>query len=431
MSTFVKGLGDTVGIVGMGLSGTAALNLIKQIDPGKKVLTFDAKEGAADWSNLDEMLSKNPIKSLIVSPGVPLNLPSLQRAAKSGVRITSELAIAQSCLSNEKIIAVTGSVGKSTTVALLESALKSLDPNSLAVGNIGKPLAEYTLEVLQGTRPRASWLALELSSYQLENYENLVADVSIITFFTANHLERYKSIQDYYQTKWSLVNKTRGTVFLNKESLDLVRFSKNAGLNAKIKFCSPADPEIKSLNLKDSSLLGAHNQQNLALVGHFILGLGRGSSCLTAIKNFSGLSHRLENLGQKKGVLFVNDSKATALDSVYSAISSLYADLPSGKILYVLIGGKDKNLPWDWLSNLSAFNSLKIIYFGECAQKAKSGTKIEGPVFSKLEDAIDLSLSLVKSGDILLLSPGGTSLDEFKSFEDRGNFFKNKVSQFS
>ncbi len=431
MSHFVKGLVEPIGIIGMGLSGTAAFNLLKLLAPEKSVVTFDSKAGVAEWNDLEKMFAEIPVKTLVVSPGIPLSTPALAAAKRQGVRITSELAIATSCLSSEKIIAVTGSVGKSTTVSLLAAAAQAFDPNNMAVGNIGKPLAEYVVEVLDGERNRATWLSLELSSFQLENYENLSADHSILTFFTANHLERYMDLAEYYETKWTLVSKTRGAVFVNSHSPDLFNFAKTKG-NTKIKICSWDDHELKPFNLSDSQLLGAHNQQNLCLAASLAQEARWPLSSIQAIKKFPGLKHRLENLGVLKGICFVNDSKATALDSVISAVDSLAQTVSSPSSLYLLLGGKDKNLPWSFLSRLKEVSNLKIFYFGESAEKAKIGTCLEGPLFSKLGPALDDIFLKIKPGDTLLLSPGGTSHDEFKNFEERGEFFKQKVlAQFS
>lgn len=431
MSHFVKGLVEPIGIIGMGLSGTAVFNLLKFLAPGKSVVTFDAKPGAAQWHILEQMLSETNLKTLIVSPGVPLSTPALVKANAQGLLITSELAVATACLTTEKIIAVTGSVGKSTTVSLLAAATQAFDSHNLAVGNIGKPLAEYVLEVLNGSRVRASWLSLELSSFQLENYENLSADHSVLTFFTSNHLERYHDLKEYYETKWSLVSKTRGSVFVNSQSPELLDFAKSKQ-HSQVEFCSSDDKNLQNDHLSTSLLLGAHNQQNIGLVASVTHKLGWPQSSIDAIKKFSGLAHRLENLGTLKGISFVNDSKATALDSVLSAVDSLSQTVSNPSTLFLLLGGKDKNLPWNVLSRLKEISNLKIFYFGESAEKAKIGTGLEGPVFPKLGPALDQVFLNVRAGDTLLLSPGGTSHDEFKNFEGRGNFFRKKVlAQFS
>ncbi len=431
MSHFIKGLVEPIGIIGMGLSGVASLNLINKIAPDKKIFTFDSKPGVAQWNDLKQMLSAQTFKTLIVSPGVPLSTPALVKAKKQGVRITSELDIAFSCFTNEKVVAITGAIGKSTATTLLTQALQTFDAHSLAVGNIGKPLAEYIVEVLSGKRQRATWLSLELSSFQLENFENLSADHSIITFLTANHLERYKDLADYYETKWSLVKKTKGFVVINSDSPELLALAKTKK-NSQLIFSSAQDANLKNLDLLKAQLLGAHNQQNLALVATLIQKTGWPSISIDAIKKYSGLRHRLENIGTYKGIRFVNDSKATALDSVVSAVDSLIQDIPLNSSLVLLLGGKDKNLPWSTLSKFKKFDALKIYYFGETAEKSKKGIGVDGPTFKNLGLALDQVFLKLQSGDVLLLSPGGTSHDEFKNFEERGDFFRKKIlTQFS
>jgi UDP-N-acetylmuramoylalanine--D-glutamate ligase len=431
MSHFIRGLGDPIGIIGMGLSGKAVKDLLHFVAPEKKIITYDAKPSEADSSDLKEMLLKNQCKTLVVSPGVPLTTPLLLKERERGTFITSELSVAHSCLTSEKIIAVTGAVGKSTTTALLVEAAKTVDPHSVAVGNIGKPLAEYVLEVVQKKRSKAAWLCLELSSFQLENFDNLSAATSLITYFTANHMERYVDLGEYYETKWTLIEKTKGSVFINSDSEELLSFSKLHS-DPKIVLSSYLNPKLEKYDLRKAQLLGSHNQQNLALVALVIETLNWGPAAIDAIKNFTGLPHRLENVGTFKGIRFVNDSKATALDSVYSAIESLHLEVKATTQFYVLLGGKDKNLPWPWLSQIKDFLNIRPIYFGECAEKAQKSLNIPGPCYSRLESALQSTFPILKSGDILLLSPGGTSYDEFKNFEERGDFFKKQVlSQFS
>lgn len=425
MNTLLHKLGDTVGIIGMGVSGQAAQKLFSFVVPDLKVCTYDSKPGAAQWSDLEALLGQNNLTSLVVSPGVALTTSALAKARQKGLLITSEMALAHSFLSTEKLVAVTGSVGKSTTVSLLEKAAQSFDPASLAVGNIGKPLAEYVLEVLKGQRPPAPWLIIELSSFQLENYENLAVEHSIFTYFTANHLERYSSKEEYYRTKWTLAAKTKGFIFVNRQSEELVDFLPPE--SQKIVFCSPQDPEISSFNLSESLLLGQHNQQNLSLAARFIQQLNWPAGAMEAIKKFPGLPHRLENLGLTKGIRFVNDSKATAMDSVISAVSSLQDSVAKENSLYVLLGGRDKNLPWHELRVLQQFPCIRPLYFGESAEKAAIGLQIPGPRFAKLHLALQDIFSQLQRGDTLLLSPGGTSMDEFRNFEERGEFFRSQI----
>ena len=211
-------------IVGWGLTGQSIYKLLMGIGiPESKILTFDEKDPGARFCQASTLLLQNP-KSLIVSPGVPLSLAWIQDFQNRGGFVTSELSLANSLLTEEKVIAVTGSIGKSTCVSLLQAGLLQFSPDSFVGGNLGFPLADYVLKKTQG-HPLAPWVVLELSSYQLENFNNLRASLSLITYLTPNHLERYANLEKYYETKWSLVSKTQGPVVINQNGGDLLAFA--------------------------------------------------------------------------------------------------------------------------------------------------------------------------------------------------------------
>ena len=345
----------------------------------------------------------------------------------SGKQITSELEIAFSFLKGERVVAITGSLGKSTTVSLLGVGAQSFAPESFYGGNLGVPLADYVRELLSEKRGRAPWVILELSSYQLENFKNLSAENSAITYFTPNHLERYASLDDYYKIKWSLSGKTKRTVILNEMSKDLLDYSLRQKSNSGFRKTSRKDPSLKKYSLSTAKILGAHNQDNLAVATQVALACGWPESSIEAMKNFMGLAHRLENLGERKDIRFINDSKSTTMESVRQAVSSVIDNTKGSLIL--LLGGKDKSLPWEELRSLSSYKNLKCVFFGEYAKKAKEKTKLEGPDFATLKEALKAVKKLAQAHDAVLLSPGGTSLDEFKSFEERGDLFKNEISK--
>ncbi|WP_413289531.1 UDP-N-acetylmuramoyl-L-alanine--D-glutamate ligase [Bdellovibrio sp. HCB337] len=419
-----------IAIVGMAKSGESAERLLLARGFKKEdLLTFDQK-APAQFKDPQALMSQGKPKTLVVSPGVPLKSPWIVEAAKSGVFITSEINLACECLKDEKVIGVTGSLGKSTTVSLLGAGLSAFDKNAFVGGNLGTPFCEYAYGVLTGKRPRAQWVVLELSSYQLENCNQLKLDYSAITFLSANHMERYDSLQDYYKTKWQMIEQTKGPMFLNKNGGDLLHFAQKQSTYSRCIVTSQDDKSLLPHVLSQSALLGSHNQDNIALAAQIALHCHWPISTLQAMKSFQGLEHRLENLGQFNGIRYINDSKATAMDSVLTAVTVAHEYLtPEGK-LHVLLGGRDKNLPWDELWALKDLSRTEFVFFGECRKIAQEKSDLPGPQFEKLEDALTHIMNIAKSGDIVLLSPGGTSLDAFKGFEDRGNFFKEKVQNF-
>lgn len=424
-----------VAIVGMGKSGESAARLlefsgIKKTD----ILTFDQK-APASASNIrfrdpDLLMSEGKPKTLVVSPGVPLSSPWIVAAKNAGVQITSEINLACAYLQNEKILGVTGSLGKSTTVSLLGAALKAFDENGFVGGNLGIPFCDYAYDVASGKRPRALWIVLELSSYQLENCADLKLEHSAITFLSPNHMERYASLEDYYETKWKIVAMTKGSVFLNLHGGDLIHFAEAHPEFSKCLVCSKDQMSLKPHALSHSKLLGLHNQDNIALAAQMALHCHWPISSLQAMKAFSGLEHRLENLGLFDGIQFINDSKATAIDSVSIAIQMAHSYLPQRGRLFVLLGGKDKNLPWEDLGSFSGLSSTEYVFFGDCRAIAQQKSGLPGPSFLTLNEALDSLFLRASTGDVVLLSPGGTSFDEFKGFEDRGRFFKEKVRAY-
>lgn len=426
MKDYIKNLQTPIVIVGLGKSGHAALNLLRHFSFSNKDLkTFDARDESADFNTPEILLTFEP-KTLVVSPGVPLSLPWIKELRKKGCHITSELSLAASTLDSEKVIGVTGSVGKSTTVSILGAGALSFDKNAFIGGNLGIPFCEYALQTLTQKRPRASWIVLELSSYQLENCQNLILENSAITYLTANHLERYNSKDEYYLTKLEIAQITKNVCLLNAAGGDNLEFSKKHASN-KFVAVSKDDTNLKSLNLRDAILIGEHNQDNFAIAASLALVSKWPISSIEAMKAFSGLEHRLENLGYKNDVRFINDSKATALDSVQIAVAAAHATLAATGKLVVLLGGKDKNLPWENLNSLKNFDQIAFIFFGQCGKLAQEKSQLPGPCYPTLKEALEKVHSHLKAHDTLLLSPGGTSLDEFKSFEDRGYFFKKFV----
>jgi UDP-N-acetylmuramoylalanine--D-glutamate ligase len=364
---------------------------------------------------------------------VPLQQPWIQQALQSGVRLTSELELAFAFLTNEHVICITGSVGKSTTTSLLGAGALALDPHSFVGGNLGTPLAEYSCGLIDGSQTRATWILLELSSYQLENFRNLRSEISLLTHLSPNHLERYRDLSHYYETKIQLFKNTTGTAILNRSggqiALLLGQIQKS---NSQIRWLwtDRNDPDFKGRIKEKPALVGTHNLDNLALAFAASKTLGWPTQAELAMLRFPGLPHRLENCGEQQGLLFLNDSKATSIDSVLQAVQSVRNEFPARRIV-LLLGGRNKNLPWKDLSPLRSDPAMRFCFFGEVANEAQTSSKLPGSSYQKFSDCLRALKAQLKAGDIVLLSPGGTSLDEFKNFEERGLAFKNwMLSEF-
>jgi UDP-N-acetylmuramoylalanine--D-glutamate ligase len=428
-----------IGIVGMGASGRAALDLLLSCGVLREnIRTFDQSPHIeSDFCDPNRYLQESGVKSLILSPGVPLKSPWIQYAIDSGIMLFSELDLGLSFLSSEKVVGVTGSIGKSTVVAALGHGLMVDYPSAFIGGNLGTPISSYASLKLRSDKhfEVAPWVLLELSSYQLEHTNFLSCHHSAITFLTPNHLERYNSLDDYYTTKWSLFEKTLGTRFGNKNGGDLISFSSRHPQT--IEWLSRDDLFNRwRISNRSIGLLGEHNQDNLALALALADVMGASKEARSAIISFPGLPHRLENLGTYKSVQFINDSKATTVASVLQAVKSLFGSPEFRQRLVLLLGGRDKNLPWSELQSLNKFPEIQYFVFGEAAPKIRAALfeaqlwKATDLEYRSLKDCLaDLQKNL-KPGDLVLLSPGGVSQDEFNNFEDRGLFFKSSVEKY-
>lgn len=413
-------------VVGLGKSGMAAVQLLKNTGlTAVDVLLFDEKK-EGDLKSWEDIAKITP-GTLVVSPGVPLKGSHIQKLLALGWTITSEISLACQYLTDEKLIGITGSVAKSTVTSLVGAGLLKDDPNAFVGGNLGVPFCEYAVGLQQG-KPKAKYIVLELSSYQLENCKDLKLENSAITYLSANHLERYSSSDEYYMTKCFISQITKNLCVLNSASEDNVKYAPRvSGKTLLTQAKTFSKPEL----LNKVKLLGAHNKDNFCVAYELVKATGLSEKAITAMCEFTGLAHRIEFVAEHKQVAYINDSKATAMDSVLVAVQAAQEKAGSAGLVYSLLGGKDKNLPWEDLQLLAEEKQIQPVFFGACGELAREKMKMtDRPYFAKLNDALDTVFTKTKANDVVLLSPGGTSLDEFKNFEERGNFFKEKVKTF-
>lgn len=418
----------------MGITGEATYQFLLAAGVDKKqLLTFDEKN-PAQYSQYKQLESL-PIGTLVVSPGVPLAKPEVQSLISRAQLLTSEMSLVSSVLDTEICIGLTGSLGKSTTTSALGAALSAVDTNCFVGGNLGLAFANYGKNKILKIKPKAKFVILELSSYHLENSEALRLNTSAITYLSPNHLERYNSLTHYYETKFKIIEKTQDAVVLNSFGGDLKKVPLPILTSEKSILWSYTDLSL----YRNSNLIGQHNQENLSVVhrildslkDHGHLSEAEVKTALIAALEFGGLPHRLENCGLHQGIVFINDSKATALDSVLTAVQASKEQLKSAKsTLHLLLGGKDKNLPWAEIKSFLQQDQLKITLFGESRNVIAKQIGLPESPYVKLESAFKQICTQLQPGDVVLLSPGGTSLDEFKNFEERGDSFKNYIRNF-
>jgi UDP-N-acetylmuramoylalanine--D-glutamate ligase len=412
------------GLVGYGISGRATHRLLKLLGVSDSdIAIYDRDPLVSQFATPEDFLEQFKPQTLVVSPGFPLSTPWLVGASRTRA-VTSELDLAAMQLTSEKLVGVTGSLGKSTTTSLIAAAFEAAGLKAFAGGNLGIPLADYVADVFEKKRLAADWVVLELSSFQLENLSVPRFEYGVFSYFCSNHLERYQSLTHYYETKWKLASLSKKIV-VNEKGGDLRDF-----------VSSKKGPPLLSASVqragfpvsfwKDLQLVGSHNRDNVVTAAEIFKDLGLLEKAQQGLKTFPGLPHRLENLGDINGIHVINDSKATAMASVLSAVESILSDErfqnPSSHI-WVLLGGRDKKLPWEELSGLSRENRLRFVFFGESRELVSAKSGLKGSQHATLRAAVESLKGSVRPGDTVLLSPGGTSLDEFKNFEDRGQKF--------
>ncbi len=370
---------------------------------------------------------------VVTSPGVPRNSSPLLWAKKKKIPVISEVELA-SLFCRGKIVAVTGSNGKTTTCKLIHRALTEADWHSVLCGNVGFSF----LDALPGVGP-GTVVVLELSSFQLEDSPTLRPDISVVLNIHSNHLDRHETLENYARAKENIFKnqKKKDTLILNaddprvramaeKAKCRVVFFSKKvseSGVFARERdVVKKSGSKTQVLFLRDRlGLKGDHNLENVMACAAVL-------SCLHAplkkmrktLENFKTLEHRLEPLGEVGGVRFVNDSKSTTVDSTRAALLAT-----EGSVVLVA-GGRDKGFTFEALEEVLGDRLRLAVLYGEAREKIAGSWKAFARVKTEKDfrTAVILAFEEARPGDTLLLSPMCTSFDQFSSYEERGETFK-------
>lgn len=386
---------------------------------------------------------------LCLSGGVPLNLPIVTEAIQRGIPLSNDSQIFMEAVPC-RTIGITGSAGKTTTTTLVGNMAKNAYGEKAYVGgNIGDPLINY----LDGMQPD-DLAILELSSFQLDQM-TVSPNVAAVLNITPNHLDRHGTMEAYTAAKarilefqhrtdaavlgrddkgaWGLRGKVRGRLYTFSlhaldEGLD------GAYLHEGLLHLREGDAYLPLILREKVPLRGDHNVQNV--LAAFAVGHAAGfplDAMLEAAEEFHGVPHRLEPVRELHGVRWYNDSIATAPERSMAAIRAF--DEP----IVLLLGGRDKDLPWDELMHLVGERVDHVVLFGEAAEKIQKaaesrGLHVNGSALARvggLREAVLKAAELAEPGDVVLLSPGGTSFDEFKDFAERGERFREWVRELS
>ncbi len=375
---------------------------------------------------------------LVVSPGVPVTAEILALAREKDIRILAEIEVA-SWFCQAPIVAVTGSNGKSTTCALLGEIFKKAGFRTIVAGNIGNPFSDLT----ESIGPEGV-VVLEVSSFQLETVLDFHPKVSVILNLTPDHLDRHGDMRSYGELKARIFGKQRdddviichGTDPLLQELVGSARArvwhlgadrGNDCGFVRDQKLIlRRGGMEQEILPCSEMRLRGEHNWLNglAASMAASVMKVEL-SGITTALKDFAGLPHRMEPVRVLRGVEWINDSKATNVDSVWYALGGF------DQSIILIAGGRDKDSDFTLLRTRVQEKVKHIILIGEAAEKIKAA--LEGATMihmaGSLEEAVSLAEGLAQSGDVVLLSPACASFDMFHNFENRGERFKQLVRE--
>ncbi len=437
-------------VVGLGKSGIAAAQLLHQ--QGYQVIVSDRSSNPellerqktlqnqgieVNLNSLPDLESSTP-SLIVVSPGVPWDTPWLQQARDRGIDTIGELELAWRHLQHLPWVGVTGTNGKTTTTALIAAIFQTAGINAPPCGNIGNPACALA----QGSLP--DWVIAEISSFQIESSPNLAPRIGVWTTFTPDHLNRHYTLDNYYQIKASLLKRCTYQIFNGDDPYLASRIPLHPWSNAywtstqgKHKLISsPAkgvyiqDQQVIAfgkviLPLSSFRMFGEHNQQNLLMaVATASLAQIEPEAISIAVSNFTGVPHRLEDICTIQNIRFVNDSKATNYDAALVGLKSVAAPV------ILIAGGEAKTgdpLPWIEMIKTKV---AKVLLIGKDASTLAASLERSSYrdylIVETMENAVRQAYQFAQSlpQSVVLLSPACASYDQYRSFEHRGDHFR-------
>jgi len=438
----------TVTVIGLGNSGMNAVSLL--CDLGARVRGTDVKDSPELRNSLKDLEKRGASFELgrhtegfikgselvILSPGVEDSSPAVQWAIKYKIPVMSELELGYRFCKG-KIIAITGTNGKSTVTTLIGELLKKGGKDTVVCGNIGNSLCGEIARIKEAT-----WVVIEVSSFQLERIEKFRPHIAVILNITDDHLDRYKAFGDYFNEKLKIFanQDKKDFLVLNHDAANLrplkhkarssvLWYSKSERTNgAYVRsgaiICAARGAEEEACKVSDIPLKGVHNLENVmasALAGS-LAGVS-GQSIKEAIRGFKGLPHRCELVATIDGVEYIDDSKGTTVDSTYRALESFE------KPVILIAGGRDKNSDYSVMRDLVRKKVKRLVLMGEAKDKIKRelGDTIDVAEANSMEEAVDAARKSARPGDAVLLSPMCSSFDMFRDYKHRGDAFREAV----
>ena len=417
-------------IVGLGISGISSARFLK--DKGNQIFIYDdnasqLEKYSAEYSKYDESLKYD---LAIISPGVPATHKVIQKLNAQNTEIIGELELAGRYVKDEKVIAVTGTNGKSTTVSLVHAFLKNAGFKSFLCGNIGEP-------VINGIGKGYDFFVIELSSFQLETLKSLKPDVAMVLNVTPDHLDRYKDFEDYKNTKLNLLNllKKGGTAVLGTGIV--ADDFRHPDFELKLFSVEGTDDitcdenfvyfDGKKLKVDDLKIRGHHNVENIMAA---VLGVRKWVSDTEILRKslleFNPLAHRTAFVDKFQGVEFIDDSKGTNVGAVEKSLAG-FAD---GKVVLIL-GGVDKGGSYEPVRVLADKKCKGVVLIGASKEIIRPYFKGFANVESadSMAEAVEKSFRLAGNDGVVLFSPACSSFDWYRNYKERGDDFVNKVKE--
>lgn len=442
-------------ILGAGESGVGAALLGKQqgwevfVSDGGK-LKDDHKSSLNDAGvayeegghTMDRILQAD---CLVKSPGISEKVDVMKQVRAAGIEVCSEIEFGYRYKGNSKIIAITGSNGKSTTTMLIYHTLQTAEYDASLVGNIGYSFARQIAE-----RP-TEWYVMEISSFQLDDIHQFRPDIAILLNITPDHLDRYDyKMENYVASKFRITeNQTAADHFiLNKDDNEIQQYLTNHSFHATTIFFTmnndqnipneggyisngqmhiQVDGEDLDMSIHDLALKGKHNQYNSMAAGISARVAGiRREKIRESFTSFEGLEHRLEFVATVRGIDFINDSKATNVNSVWFALESMKTPV------VLILGGQDKGNDYNEIMGLVMEKVKGIVCMG--IDNAPIHAAFEGVVelvdTKSADEAVKAAYTLADKGDVVLLSPACASFDLFKNYEDRADSLRKRLGNY-
>jgi UDP-N-acetylmuramoylalanine--D-glutamate ligase len=445
--------GARVAILGLGVSGCAAARLAHR--NGAEVYASDASSGTAQAEAAERLRAEGisaqagahdmerilDTELVVTSPGIGPFSEVRQAITRAGIPTIAEVELAYRSL-RSRVIAITGTNGKTTATQLTTHLLRGSGIDAEAVGNIGRPLSECAL-----SEEQPQWVVVELSSFQLADLQTFESEIGVLLNLAPDHLDRYRDLDSYYADKSRLFDRaTKDPAWvLNADDTAVMGLAADSGgrrylfsLEGEVELgawvasnreligrLSAADEPRRWAGTEDIRLLGRHNHSNvLAACLAAALAGADPTSFPESLRGFAGLPHRLQAVAERDGVIWVNDSKATNVAAAVAAITAF--DRP----LVLLLGGRHKGQPYTAVAEAARDRATAAIAFGEAAPLIVPALQDSVPTViteSGLDAAVQAAAGLARPGDVVLLAPACSSYDMFPDYSARGRAFEAAV----